>query len=156
MKIQRWLNCAAIALPLSLSSYAATAQKIDPEKLPKVACSDLVYSQQFLKTYPKAPAACQEARVYGGKKYAKFDGKVFIPGADVVTIQFFNVSGDPLTTVSLKPSPSAKVIVDGKTKTIAQLNKGDPITIWVSEKRFAAYTSPGAKSSSTLVAPAAQ
>jgi hypothetical protein len=34
-----------------------------------VACSDLKWNAEFLAKYPKAPAACQEARVYKGKRF---------------------------------------------------------------------------------------
>jgi hypothetical protein len=155
MKISRWLNCAAIVLPLSLAALPASAQKVDPDKLPKINCTDIVYSQTFLAQYPKAPAACLEARVYKGVHYAKFSGKVYIPGSDVITVQFFNVAGDPLTTVSFKPSPSARLVVNGKTEAWSELQKGDPVTVWVSEKRFAFYTGPGG-SASKGVAPVAQ
>src|SRR5277367_113224 len=125
MKISRLLSCAAVALPLSLAALPASAQKIDPDKLPKINCTDLVYSHAFLDKYPKAPAACLEARVYKGTKYAKFSGKVYIPGTDVITVQVFNVAGDPLTTFSFKPAASARLVVNGKTESWAELQKGD-------------------------------
>jgi hypothetical protein len=155
MKIYRLLGCAAIILPLSLAALPASAQKIDPDKLPKISCTDLVYSHAFLDKYPKAPAACLEARVYKGAKYAKFSGKVFIPGTDVITVQVFNVAGDPLLTFSFKPSPAARLVVNGKTESWAELQKGDPVTFWVSEKRFDFYTGPGGTASHGT-APAAQ
>jgi hypothetical protein len=79
---------------------------------------------------------------------------VYIPGTDVVTIQVFNVAGDPLSTISIKPSPTARVIINGEPKAYGELQKGDPVTFWVSEKRFAVYTAPGVKKGvSQAVAP---
>ena len=155
MKIHRLLSCAAIALPLSLAALPAGAQKIDPDKLPKVNCSDLVYSHAFLDKYPKAPAACLEARVYKGAKYAKFNGKVLIPGSDSITISLLNVAGDALTAVTFKPNAAARLVVNGKTESWSELQKGDPVTFWVSEKRFDFYSGPGG-SASHGTAPAAQ
>lgn len=153
MNTFRWIQCAAIAMPLVVGVNLAIAKPIDPESLPKVACADLVYSSEFLDKYPKAPAACLEARVYHGLRYAKFNGKVYLPGADVITVQILNAAGDPLTTFSYKPSPGATVIVDGKRKPYAQLEKGDALTFWVSEKRFAVYSAPGRGQAMQAVAP---
>lgn len=143
MKIRNMLARAAIVVPLAAAAHGAAAQKVDPETLPKVGCSELIYSQKFLAQYPKAPAACLEARVAHGTRYAKFSGKVYIPGTDVITVQMFNIAGDPLSTFSFKPSPNARVILDGKPTPFAKLRAGDPVTFWVSEKRFAVYTAPG-------------
>jgi hypothetical protein len=154
MNTYKWLNCAAIALPLTLAAHQVLGQTVDPNKLPKVECTELTYSQEFLAKYPKAPAACLEARVAHGKRYAKFSGQVYIPGTDVITVQIFNVAGDPLSTFSFKPSPDARVIINGKKVPYSQLAKGDPVTFWVSENRFAVYTAPGAtKGVSAAVAP---
>jgi hypothetical protein len=155
MNAKRWLNGAAVAATLTLAAHQATAAttSIDPEKLPKVNCSELVYNHTFLAKYPKAPAACEEARVYHGVRYAKFSGKVSSNTPEALTVQFFNVAGDPLSLISLKPSASAKVVVSGETKTFADLKQGDPVTFWVSEKRYAFVTNPASKTSMPIVEP---
>lgn len=153
MNAKRLLNGAAVAVSLSIAAHHAGASPVDPDKLPKVDCSQLVYSQQFLAKYPKAPAACQEARVYKGKRYAKFSGKVYLNSPTGTTVQFFNVAGDPLSTLTVKPSPTAKIMINGETKTYADLKQGDPVTFWVSEKQYAVYSSPGSKSHTPIVAP---
>ena len=143
MNIYRWLACSALTLPLAIGMQHANAQSVDPDKLPKVACSDLTFNHDFLAKYPKAPAACQEARVYKGKKYAKFNGKLDKKDESLITVKVFNVAGDPLDTVSFKPSTAATVILDGKRVKLTDLKVGDPLTFWVAESRFAFYTSPG-------------
>ena len=56
------------ATVLSLFSGATMAAKaVNPDTLPKVECTSLRYSDDFLQKYPKAPAACLEARVYKGE-----------------------------------------------------------------------------------------
>jgi hypothetical protein len=63
MTVYRWIVLVVLSLPLSIELVIAAPQA-DPEKLPMVACSDLKWNAEFLAKYPKAPAACQEARVY--------------------------------------------------------------------------------------------
>ncbi len=145
MNIYKWLACSALTLPLAIGMQHANAksQSVDPDKLPKVACSDLTFSHDFLGKYPKAPAACQEARVYQGKRYAKFSGKVSAKDASSMSVKVNNVAGDAIDTVSFKPSAAATVIVNGERVKLADLKVGDPITIWVAETRFSFYTAPG-------------
>jgi hypothetical protein len=143
MNIKRWLACSALTLPLAIGMQQANAQKVDPDKLPKVACSELTFSQAFLKQYPKAPAACQEARVYQGKRYAKFSGKVAKKDESSMSVQVNNVAGDAIDTLSVKPSTTATVIINGERVKLSDLKTGDPITIWVAETRFAFYAYPG-------------
>jgi hypothetical protein len=68
MNVHRWLLLVVLSLPLSIELAIAVPQA-DPEKLPMVACSDLKWNAEFLAKYPKAPAACQEARVYKDKRF---------------------------------------------------------------------------------------
>lgn len=143
MNIKKWLACSALTLPLAIGIQNANAQKVDPDKLPKVACSELTFNHAFLAKYPKAPAACQEARVYQGKRYAKFSGKVTKKDESSLSVAVNNVAGDPIDTLSIKPSTTATVIVNGERVKLSDLKAGDPITIWVAESRFAFYGYPG-------------
>ena len=143
MNIKRWLACSALTLPLAIGMQNANAQKVDPDKLPKIACSELTFNHAFLAKYPKAPAACQEARVYQGKRYAKFSGKVTKKDESSLSVAVNNVAGDPIDTLSVKPSTTATVIVNGERMKLTDLKPGDPITIWVAESRFAFYAYPG-------------
>ena len=153
MKINRWLASLAVTLPLAIGAQHLSAQTVDPEKLPKVACSSLTFSHDFLDKYPRAPAACQEARIYQGKKYAKFEGKVFLTDPSFITVQLFNVAGDPIETVSLKPNPGVMLMVNGQQEKFSELRVGDPVTFWVSENRFSIYGTPGASASAEGTAP---
>jgi hypothetical protein len=143
MNTTKWLAATALVLPLAIGATLARAQ-VDPEKLPKVSCSNLTFSHDFLAKYPKAGAACIEARVYQGHRYAKFNGKVYLKNPDSLTVQIFNVAGDPIDTMSFKPTAGTKLLVNGEPETFDQLKEGDPVTFWISEKRFSIYSSPGA------------
>jgi hypothetical protein len=153
MNTNRWLASLAVTLPLAIGAQHLSAQTIDVEKLPKVSCSSLTFSHDFLDKYPRAPAACQEARIYQGKKYAKFNGKVFLTDPSFITVEIFNVAGTRIETLSLKPNPDAILMVNGKEEHFSELRVGDPVTFWVSENRFSIYGQPGSAAASEGVAP---
>jgi hypothetical protein len=73
MKTSKLIVCLAL---IALVSFA-WAQRVDPNKLPKLDCNTFKYSSAFLDKYLKAPA-CLEGRVYEGTTYAKFNAKVYI------------------------------------------------------------------------------
>jgi hypothetical protein len=142
MSVSRWMFLAAVSLPLSIS-LATAGPHVDPDKLPLVDCSTLHWNPQFLAKYPKAPAACQEARVYKGKNYAKFNAKVYLVDPDAVTLTFLNVAGDDLSTFTAKPTPGTVLYVNGKATAWKDLKVGDKLTLWVSENRFSVSGAPG-------------
>ncbi len=141
MKRTKLLLLSALALPLTIS--AAYAARVDPDKLPQVACSDLQFSPAFLKKWPKAPQACLDGRVYKGARYAKFEAKVYINSKDFTTVNILNAAGDTVETASFKPGPNQHVMVNGQRKAFHDLAVGEKITIWVSEKRLDALALPG-------------
>jgi hypothetical protein len=145
----KWL-LATLALPLTISTAFAA---INPDKLPQVACSDLKFGKAFLAKYPKAPAACQDARVYKGQRYAKFEAKVYISSPQFMTVQMLDASGATVTTFSFKPAPGQGVHVNGKLKKFSDMAVGEKLTVWVSEKRMTAMELPGSTANSWAVLP---
>jgi hypothetical protein len=144
--------CLALVAPVS----SAWAQKVDPNKLPRLSCSDLKFSSAFLDKYPSAPAACLEGREYKGVKYGKFDAKVYINGMPgFITLQLLNVSGDemPGSTFSVKPKPGAVIYINGKKTAPADLRVGQKITLWVPENKMEADTLPAPTAQSWRVIP---
>ena len=131
-----------VATVLSLVSGLATAvsNTVDPEKLPKVECSSLRFSKEFLHKYPNAPAACLEARVYKGKTYMKVKGKVYVVDKPTVTIAFMNAYGNTLGTVAVKNPKSLRVIINGEEKDVADLRQNEELTFWVPESMFSAQS----------------
>ena len=136
-----WLLLTAMALPLSIPT--ANALTVDPDKLPQVSCNDVKYSAAFLAKWPKAPAACQDARVYKGVTYAKFQAKVYISSPEFMTFNFLNAAGDTITTASMKPGPNDGVHMNGRLEKFHDMTVGEVITFWVSEKRMDAQEMPG-------------
>ncbi len=153
MKRSNWLTlCAVVALPLSFG-VAHAAKPVDPETLPKVECSALKFGAAFLAKYPKAPAACLEGREYKGKRYAKFEAKVYISDPEFMTVQLLNAAGDMVTAFSFKPAPNQHVKVEGKDKDFHHVAVGDKLTFWVPEDRMTAEALPGSTKDSWAVLP---
>ena len=145
------LLVTALALPLAVG--AAFAKPVDPSKLPKVECSEVKFGAAFLERYPKAPAACIEARELEGKRYAKFTAKVYLTGPEITTVNLLNTKGDIVDTFSLKPGPDQKIKIDGKDTKFSALRVGEKISFWVSEDRMEASELPGATENTWAVAP---
>jgi hypothetical protein len=146
------LLLAAIVLPLSIGA-AQAAKRVDPDKLPQVACSDIKFSTAFLAKYPKAPAACLDGRVYNGKRYAKFVGKVYISDPAFMTVQMLDATGATVTTFSFKPAPNQGVHVNGQLRKFHDMAVGEKLTFWVSEDRTTAEELPGSTASSWAMLP---
>ena len=72
-----------------------------------------------------------------------------------MTIQVHNVAGDVLNAITVQPSQSATLLVNGKEEKFSDLKVGDPISIWVSQDRFDFYSGPG-KHAGKVVAPPAR
>jgi len=140
MKRSNWLLLSALVLPLSIGTAFAV---VNPDKLPQVSCSDIKFSAAFLKKWPQAPQACQDGRVYKGQKYAKFVAKVYINSPAFTTLNLLDAAGNTVTTASIKPGPNQHVMVNGQAKAFTDLQVGDTITLWVSEKRTDAASMPG-------------
>lgn len=148
--IYRALLGSALALPLAIGPAFAADEM---EEGTKIACTEMKYSAEFLAKYPDAPAACVEAVDKDGKRYAKFQAKVFLNSKDRTTVELLNVRGDPLTTFSFKPAPDAGVMIDGKKTKFTDLKKGEKISFYVSEDRLTASEQPGSTEESWAVLP---
>jgi hypothetical protein len=129
-----------LATVLSLFSGVTTAASpsVDPNQLPKVECSSLRYSQEFLDKYPRAPAACLEARVYKGETYLKVKGKVYVVDKPALTFDVMDPYGNTLGTVTFKNPKSLRVIMDGKEVDASKLRVDENLTLWVPEAIFSA------------------
>ena len=152
MQIRTILPLAVVAIPISLAM--ADEPLSNPDTLPKVSCNDIHYSSAFLEKYPKAPAACLEGRLAHGEKWAKFNAKVYLVNLpDFVTVEMLDVAGLAVTTFSLKPSPTERVVVNGQDVPFSQVKRGDVITLWFPEARFEAKAVPAATATSWIVFP---
>lgn len=151
-KMHRALVASALVLPFAVGTAFAESPMASDHK---IACTEVKYSSEFLAKYPDAPAACLEAVEKGGKRYAKFNARVFLNSADRTTVELLNVRGDRLSTFSFKPAADAGVVINDKKVKFTDLKKGETISFWVSEDRLQASELPGDTHESWSVLPPA-
>lgn len=145
-KFQAMVAAAMLACVAGLGASTAMA-----EHPAGPTCMDILWNADFLKAYPRAPAACQEVAVRNGKKYARFMAKVTSVGSDAVMVRFLTSSGDPGREIQLKPGPKAKVDIAGKKVEYSKLQKDDVLTLWVPERQLGVVSDPDDTASSTIV-----
>jgi hypothetical protein len=143
---------AAVLLLSACGTPTSASKPIDPNRLTKVDCADLKFSAEFLAKYPDAPKACIEAREYEGKRYAKFEAKVYLNSADRTTVTLLDPKGADLSTFSIRPG-STPLKVNGKDTKFTDLRPGEKISFWVSEDRMTAHALPASTEDSWAVLP---
>jgi hypothetical protein len=120
------------------------------QEQPKLKCTEFVYSQQFLKTYPKAPAACREVIVKDGQKWVRFDADVTKVKGNDVTVNFLNEARGTVLTLTFTAPPDATLDVSGKQVKYSALTEGQEISIWAPSSRIGFFAAPGALNSGEL------
>jgi hypothetical protein len=70
-----------------------------------------------------------------------------------MTVELLDVAGNPMTTFSFKPSPQARVHINGKEVKYTDLKPGETLTIWVAETRLAVYSIPSGSAEAWTVLP---
>jgi hypothetical protein len=125
------------AMVLSLCSGATiAAEAVNPDKLPRVECSSLRYSKDFLQQYPKAPAACLEARVYKGQTYMKVKAKVYVREEPTLSVDLMDPYGNTLGSVLVRKPQSLRVLMNGKEVDAFDLHRNEEVTVWVPQSMF--------------------
>jgi hypothetical protein len=143
-----------VGLTLMVGASSVWADdSFDPDKLQQVPCSAFKFSAAILEKYPSAPASCLGGVVYKGEKYAKFNGKVFLPMTDRITLEILNTAGQTTDTFSYKPAPTQVVMVNGKAEQYKDLRKGEIITFWIPESRLDVKETPASTHNSWTVTP---
>lgn len=144
---------ATAALIAGCGAATSTSRPPNPNTLKKVECSDLHFSEEFLKKYPEAPAACVDAREYQGKRYAKFKARVYLNSEDRTTVTLLDKAGKDLQTFSFRPGPNATIRMNGKDTKVTNYRPGEVISFWVSEDRMTASALPASSEESWAVLP---
>jgi len=120
------------------------------QEQPKLKCTDFVYSQQFLKRYPKAPAACREVVEKNGQKWVRFDANITKVQSNGVTANFLNDMKGTVLTLTFTAPPDATLEVGGQQMKYSTLKEGQEISIWAPSSRIGFYAAPGALNSGQL------
>jgi hypothetical protein len=113
----------------------------------KPTCTNFVFSQQFLKAYPKGPAACREVVEKDGLKWVRFDAKVTDVKGTEVTADILNAMSAPILTLTFTAPADATLDVGGQQAKFSTLRGGQEISIWSPESRVGFYSAPGALNS---------
>jgi hypothetical protein len=125
------------ATVLSLCSGATlAAEAVNPDTLPRIECASLRYSEGFLQKYPKAPAACLEARIYKGETYMKVKAKVYVREAPMLSVDLMDPYGNTLGSVLVRKPHSLRVLVNGKEVDAFDLHRDEEVTLWVPQSMF--------------------
>ena len=133
------------AMMLSVCSGATiAAEAVNPDKLPRIECSSLRYSEDFLQTYPTAPAACLDARVYKGETYMKVKAKVYVREEPILSVDLMDPYGNTLGTVLIRKPQSLRVLVNGKEVNASDLQRDEAVTVWVPQSMFDAQPATAA------------
>ena len=135
MRILNQELLAAMVLSLC-SGVTIAAEAVNPDKLPRVECSSLRYSKDFLQQYPKAPAACLEARVYKGQTYMKVKAKVYVTEEPTLSVDLMDPYGNTLGSVLVRKPQSLRVLVNGKEVDAFDLHRNEEVTVWVPQSMF--------------------
>ena len=139
-----------LALALAGTPLIAAAQD-EPKDAQKLSCvKDVVYSQEFMKRYPKAGAACREVVEKDGHKWARFDADVVKVKGTQVTANFKDNYNQPVGTLTFNASPDARVLVEGREVKYSTLREGDTLSFWMPESRMGFYARPGASEDAKL------
>ena len=137
MRISNQALLAATVLSLC-SGATLAAEAVNPDKLPRIECSSLRYSEEFLQKYPQAPAACEEARVYKGETYMKVKAKVYVSEAPMLSVDLMDPYGNTLGTVLVRKPQSLRFLINGKEVDAFDLHRDEKVTVWVPQSMFAA------------------
>jgi hypothetical protein len=145
-KFQVMAATAILACVTALGTLTALAQHPAGP-----TCMDIQWNADFLKAYPRAPAACQEIAVRNSKKFARFTAKVTTVEAAAVKVRFLSSSGEEGREIALKPGPNARVDIAGKKVEYSKLKKDDVLTLWVPERALGVISDPDDTASSSIV-----
>src|SRR5882724_4659884 len=122
MRISNQKLLAAVVLSLC-SGATIAAEAVNPDTLPRIDCSSLRYSEDFLQKYPTAPAACLEARVYKGTTYMKVKAKVYVREEPMLSVDLMDPYGNTLGTVLVRKPQSLRVLINGKAVNASDLHR---------------------------------
>jgi hypothetical protein len=136
------MNANAKYILMALATIPIAAAAAEEKSLSCI--KDVLYNQEFLDAYPKAPAACRSVQVKDGKKWVQFVGEVTKSKGNEVTVSMKNVAGDSMGEITFAPTSDARLTMEGKATKYSELRPGDKFDIYVPENQYGFYAEPGA------------
>jgi hypothetical protein len=147
------LNILAMTTAAMLLSLAWTGSSLAQERAPampapeldRVSCDEVDWHRDMLREYPWVVEACHEAIVIDGQKWARFQADFQQFNRDgTITSDFKSDRGRSLGTVTLKPGPDQRVLLDGNPTQFSDLRRGQVLNFYAPEGMYAFTTQPGA------------
>lgn len=144
------LVMTSAAFMLGLAWNGNTMAQQDSLDMPRpevdrASCEDVEWHRNMLRDYPWVANACQEAIIVDGQKWARFEAEFQRLNRDgTIVSNFRNNRGRSLGSVSLKPGPDQRVMLDGRPTQFSELRRGQVLNFYAPEGMYAFTTEPGA------------
>jgi hypothetical protein len=114
----------ALATVVIAASGAAFAQN-------PAGCQGVVFSDEVLNRFPKAPQACLDVIRRDGQDNAVFTAQLESVSGNTMRVKIKKPDGSYAETTSIKTSPQRRILVDGKAVQVADLAPDQEITAYV-------------------------
>ncbi len=138
--IQRiWSGLSVVVLLLATMS---AAQASGDSKHPAYACANVRWNEEFLRYFPKAPAACRVITENDGVDYAQFNGRVSKLGPRFVQVEVADVANFPIATVEFKIGSGGTAEINNRVVKVRDLKVDDRLTFWIREGQFGTLSVP--------------
>jgi hypothetical protein len=145
------IRMAATLIAVVCAGAAAAQQASDGgSNLPQprtqaTSCAEVTWEKDLLANYPRVGDGCQEVVISQGRKWARFQAD-FVRSYDDgrVTLDFKDRRGNSIEQLTLRPAPTQRVTIDGRTYQFKDLQRSQELNVYLPEGMFAVATEPGA------------
>lgn len=142
------MTSAAMLLGLAWSGGSNAQQTTTEMPSPETdaaSCNDVDWHVNMLRDYPWVADGCHEVVIVNGEKWARFEADFQELKRDgIITSNFKNDRGRSLGSVSLRPGPDQRVMLDGRPSRFSDLRRGQTLNFYAPEGMYAFTTEPGA------------
>lgn len=135
---RNWLGFPVVVLLAAMSAARASSGS----EHPTYACANVRWNEQFLRYFPKAPAACRDVTEKDGVDYARFDGRVSKMGPRFVQVEVADVANFPIATVEFKIGSGGTAQINNRVVKVRDLKVDDRLTFWVRAGQFGTLSVP--------------
>jgi hypothetical protein len=94
-------------------------------------CRSVVFSEEVLTRFPKAPQACLDVIHRDGQDYAVFKAQLDSVSGNTMRVRIKKPDGTYAAATSIKTSPGRRILIDGKPVPVADLAPDQEITAYV-------------------------
>jgi hypothetical protein len=152
MKI-RTINMPGVRLAVALlglvgAGSAGAQQQLDTSRLqPDVQaaeCAAVDWNKDMLAQYPRIAEGCQEVVTSGDGKWVRFQADYLRSNRDgSVTLEFKDRQGRAMEQLTLLPTQTQRVSIDGQEYRFSELTRGQQLNVYVPERMYGVALAPG-------------